>query len=296
MGSSPWVPERAGARGVRSGGAADRQAQRWWRDAMKHSSILFFTGFLSLALGSCSRAEVGKAEAQTGDAPATEVHAIVTYRERISLPANAMIELSLSDESVVDTIAAVVASRRIRTDGLQVPLSLALPYRVDRLQPDHDYVLQARVITAGKTIFATADGYRVDGGPAPIEVMLERVSAQGKVNRPLENTEWRLVEIRGVAAVEAADIPTPTLRLTPARREAIGATGCNPFSGSYELRGGSLRFGPLAASDRPCGDTLAEDREIALLDLLRVARGWRVSGDTLVVSGGGKSARFAASR
>lgn len=265
---------------------------------MKYLSPFFPVGFfaLAVALASCSRVDVEVAEAQRVNAETAEFHAIVTYRERIAMPANAAIELWLSDETVADTLDAIIARRRLLADGKQVPISLALPYAPGKLRPGRDYTLRARVVTAGKTMFATPVGQPAIPGPDPVELTLERVSPKGKVNRPVENTVWRLVEIRGAPAERVDDRAAPTIRLDPVRREVQGSGGCGSFGGSYEVRNGSVSFGPLTTTRHHCPDPAAEKREDAVLELFEAVRGWRVSGDTLVLSGGGKVARFAADR
>lgn len=111
---------------------------------------------------------------------------------------------------------------------------------------------------------------------------------------PLENTEWALVELGGQPARTAPD-GAPTLRLDSAQRRASGNTGCNSFGGEYELSGGTLRFGVLATTRRACVDPELNQQEAAFLRALAETRGWRVAGDTLVLSGpAGPLARFAA--
>ncbi|MDR0786425.1 MAG: YbaY family lipoprotein [Gemmatimonadota bacterium] len=221
----------------------------------------------------------------------SEIHAIVTYRERVSLPANATVELMLSDESVADTIAAVVVKKLIPVEGRQVPLSLAIPVPTEQLQPGHGYALRARVMLAGMTMFATPGSYPALLDHEPLEVMLERVSPEGRINRPLENTEWRLVAATDVPGLESLGVPGLTLQLLPSHREVIGSAGCSHISGPYILRGGSLRVGSLTMT-ASCDEISAHSA--VLRGVLQVARGWRVSGDTLTLSGAGRQARFVA--
>lgn len=104
-----------------------------------------------------------------------------------------------------------------------------------------------------------------------------------------ENTEWRLLGLAWMPASGSA----PTLRLDSAQRQASGNTGCNSFSGPYELRGDSLRFGALASTRRACLDPQANRQETAFLDALSRTRTWRIAADTLVLSGEhGRLARF----
>ncbi len=112
---------------------------------------------------------------------------------------------------------------------------------------------------------------------------------------PLENTYWKLLEVDGQPARVGDKSAEPYLQLDPAQKQAHGGTGCNLFSGRYELKGSSLRFGPLASTRRACLDPEMNRQETALLNALGATRTWQVTGDTLVLRGGtGQVVRFAA--
>jgi hypothetical protein len=64
----------------------------------------------------------------------------------------------------------------------------------------------------------------------------------------------------------------PTLELTE-DGEVRGDTGCNTFSGSYELDGGTLEFGPLATTRMTC-DGVEGAQEEHVLQVLEAAP-WR---------------------
>jgi heat shock protein HslJ len=63
-----------------------------------------------------------------------------------------------------------------------------------------------------------------------------------------------------------------------------GSTGCNRFSGSYELDGEALRFGPVAATRMAC-ESGARELERAFVDMLAEVAGWRASDDRLELLG-----------
>ncbi|MFL5538830.1 MAG: META domain-containing protein [Longimicrobiaceae bacterium] len=108
----------------------------------------------------------------------------------------------------------------------------------------------------------------------------------------MEETTWRLVELGGRPA-RPAGTDAPNLRLDGAQKRAGGDTGCNSFGGGYELSGEALRFGMLAATRRACVDDALNAQEAAYLRALSDTRTWRITGDTLVLSGeSGVVARF----
>jgi copper homeostasis protein (lipoprotein) len=114
-------------------------------------------------------------------------------------------------------------------------------------------------------------------------------------NATLENTYWKLVEFGGEPARVAENIAEPHLLLHPATKQATGSTGCNRFSGPYELSGDSLRLGPLTSTRRACLDPEMNRQESTLLEGFDATRSWKTTDDTLVLSGGGEPvARFVA--
>ena len=118
--------------------------------------------------------------------------------------------------------------------------------------------------------------------------------ASGSEAVPLEGTDWRLVELGGRPSRPAGD-GAPNLRLDAPEKRAGGNTGCNSFGGSYELSGESLRFGALASTRRACVDDALNAQEAAYLRALSDTRTWRITGNTLVLSGeSGVVARFTA--
>jgi len=127
--------------------------------------------------------------------------------------------------------------------------------------------LMALALVAGCTPYGAAAGGATSGGGSP-----------------LEGTTWRLVELGGRPARPAGS-DAPNLRLDAAQKRAGGNTGCNSYGGGYELSGESLRFGALASTRRACTDEALNAQEAAFLGALDSTRTWRVTGDTLVLSG-----------
>ena len=111
----------------------------------------------------------------------------------------------------------------------------------------------------------------------------------------LENTTWKLLELRGQPARVAPNESAPNLLLDPAKKQVRGNTGCNGYSGRYELTGDTLRFGPLLSTRRACADPEMNRQESAFLKALDETRAWQITGEALVLTGdAGAVARFAA--
>ncbi len=100
--------------------------------------------------------------AGTGEAPPEgHVTGTVTYLQRIALPANAMIKISLRD---VSRRGATIAEQTIRAEGRQVPFNFDLQYDPGRIVQSHRYVVQARIESRGRLLFSSTNSYPVITG------------------------------------------------------------------------------------------------------------------------------------
>ncbi|CAM4429898.1 YbaY family lipoprotein [Vibrio agarivorans] len=79
----------------------------------------------------------------------------ITYRERIALPENAVVEVTLQDVSLADAKARVLSQHRFETNGAQVPFKFELPYNVSEIDDRHRYSVSARIEVNGKLRFIT---------------------------------------------------------------------------------------------------------------------------------------------
>ncbi len=116
-------------------------------------------------------------EAEGGTAAKVlKVTGTVTYRERVALPPDAELEVTLVDVSRVDAPATVVAKQSIRTAGRNVPIPFEIQYQEREIDPRHTYQIQARISRAGKTMFISDTAYRVltKGAPGHVEVVVKR--------------------------------------------------------------------------------------------------------------------------
>lgn len=110
-----------------------------------------------------------------GDPTRVTVVGTATYRERITLPPNAMFEATLEDVSRADAPATVLATSRI------YPADELPPYRYTLSAPRADLpatarvVVRARITVEGRLWFTTAQAYPVEVvrvGKQTIDVLL----------------------------------------------------------------------------------------------------------------------------
>ncbi|CDT97142.1 conserved hypothetical protein [Vibrio coralliirubri] len=79
----------------------------------------------------------------------------VSYRERIALPGNAVVTVTLEDISLADAPSTVIATQEFTTDGKQVPFAFELSYDNDKIKANHRYNMRASIHVDGKLRFTT---------------------------------------------------------------------------------------------------------------------------------------------
>jgi len=129
---------------------------------------------LLLLPGMSTAGEEGPAAGVSGDAQL--VTGSVSYRERIALPADAIIHVSLLDVSLMDVAAKLIAEQTI-TPEHQVPIPFALEYDPQDIDDRMTYAVRATIRSAGKLIFTTDRSYQVltRGHSSHVELILVRV-------------------------------------------------------------------------------------------------------------------------
>jgi heat shock protein HslJ len=82
----------------------------------------------------------------------------------------------------------------------------------------------------------------------------------------------------------SSPVPGSTLTLVFHRSDVSGDSGCNTFSGRYELRGvDGISLGPLASTLRACVDPAIGAQEQQYLAALALVQRYQVTGDTMTL-------------
>lgn len=89
----------------------------------------------------------------------------VFYLQRIALPQNAKLTVTLSDVSLADAPSVVISQSSYITEGQQVPLPFILEYTPSDIQPNRTYNVSARIDIDGKMTFVSDTAYRVINDP-----------------------------------------------------------------------------------------------------------------------------------
>jgi putative lipoprotein len=113
----------------------------------------------------------------------------VNIRQRIALPPDAVLTVTLSDASLADAPSKVIAQRAVRTEGKQAPFNFVLPYNPADIQPNARIILSAAITVNGQMTFITD-------------------TIQEVVNRNGTRADLVMVPVQGVA-VQAAPATMP---------------------------------------------------------------------------------------
>ncbi|WP_204139358.1 YbaY family lipoprotein [Halomicronema sp. CCY15110] len=101
--------------------------------------------------------------------PAAVVTGTVTYRQRIALPPDATVVVTLEDVSLADAPSTVVGGDMIRTAGLQVPIPFSITYDPAEIIPQHRYVVRAKIFYGEDLSWTSTTAYPVITQDSPTE-------------------------------------------------------------------------------------------------------------------------------
>jgi putative lipoprotein len=227
------------------------------------------------------------------------------YRERIAVPPDAVLEALLEDVSKDDAPAALIATTRIEKPG-NPPYTFEVAYDPATIDESHRYAVRARIRAGGVSWFAS-QGYPVltQGHGKEAQILLRRTvpARAGTPELPddpgppparLENTWWKLTQVGITTVATTEGQQEPHLILEPEGMRASGSGGCNRMTGTYELNGERLTFGPMAGTLMACQNGM--ETEKAFLQALARVQGWKIEGQrlNLLDATGGVVAQFVA--
>ena len=203
----------------------------------------------------------------------------VVYRQRVALPSGSIVRVRLEDVSRQDVAVEVVADTQVVTQGEQVPIPFELEVDTAALDAGASYALHASIESEGNMLFVTTTSHPLQPvtAPADMELVVEPVST---LPAPLQATRWALVELGGAAIAQHDNVPYLVFDAAEARFSGSG--GCNRLAGSYELSGGSVRVGPVAATRMACAEDVME-REDTFLRVLAATTRYAIDGPSLAL-------------
>lgn len=210
----------------------------------------------------------------------------VTYRVRIALPPDAVLQVALLDVSRMDVAATLIAEQIIVPEQA-VPIPFEIDYDPGDIDTRLVYAVRATIKRGDNLLFVTDTHYPVltRGHGESADLVLVRSGGGAAVaDAELTNTRWLL-----------RTLGEEPVRIEPGERApylqfdhhsdgntAHGYSGCNSFTGGYLAAGSTLSFDKLLSTMRACPDMRLEDR---FLDVLQRTELYLIESTWLILSG-----------
>jgi putative lipoprotein len=209
----------------------------------------------------------------------------VTYRERIALPATAVLSIELVDLALPDRPRLSVSAP---TGAGQVPLAFTLTFEDSLILPQHDYALNAE-INAGTVRFRSTEPFRVTplAQTEPILIVTNLVAQNDPApsepaaqphDLPLLNVTWHATTIGATPVPPGVEV---TLQIEDDMRGG-GVGGCNSFFSQATITEDSFAIGEVARTQRSCFYE-RNMLEQGYFDALKAAAMWAIDNDTLTL-------------
>ena len=135
----------------------------------------------------------------------------INIRQRIALPPDAVLTVTLSDASLADAPARVLSQKAVRTEGKQSPFSFVLPFNPADVQPNARILLSAAITVNDKLVFITdtvqpvinQGGTKADLTLVPVQQTAVPVQASGGATTTVPSTSPTQVN-------PSSAVPAPT--------------------------------------------------------------------------------------
>ncbi len=245
---------------------------------------IIITACLALVLSACGTnndsEENGPGEEAT--VMPTTISGSVTYRERIALTPGYTLKVTLSDVSLADSIAPVLAETSRVLQNEQVPLAFEIEVEGDKLLPRHQYQVRAMLHDpAGELAWSTDTAYPIDTSLQNQDLgMLQLIGVDHSVpsqdDNALTGTSWQVEDVASGGIIDSSN-----LTLTFGEDGRInGSSGCNSYMGDYSVNGDELELSQLASTMMACPPAIM-DLERKFLDVLGGAEEYSIDPDTM---------------
>jgi len=205
----------------------------------------------------------------------------VVYRERIALPAGALVTVELADVSLADAPAAIVAEQKITPTG-QVPIPFELTFDSSAIQGKNTYALQARITVDDKLMFINDERHEVDPSasePQTIQVKMVTQPAEGVDAASIFDRTWALTFIDGIGSVNGSKA---TFRVG-ADGKVVGQAPCNRYFATAETKDAKMTISRPGATMMACEQALMT-QEHAFFGAFEKVAGFKVENGALVLT------------
>ncbi len=252
--------------------------------------ILTLVVVVALLAAACGADETDVAA--TGETGMTSITGELTYLQRIALIPGGTATIEVSDVSLQDVGAPVVAEITIDLDDQQIPILFALTVDTTNLPPNGEFSLQATIRDAEGQLDWTTDTINpADLTQPQIELgqlTLVQVDPAGDEAAELVG-EWNVTALDDNPVIEGS---APTLNFG-ADGGLNGNASCNSFSTTYTTDEDSLAFDSEIAATLMACDPATGEQEQAMFRILNTisldGATITVDGDTLTIISGGST-------
>jgi putative lipoprotein len=134
------------------------------------------------------------------------VSGTITYRDRSTLPANAVVTVQIAEIGTGGRSGTVVAEQRFTTNGAQPPFRYSITYDPARIDAAKQYTVQANITVNGQSRYTTNSIYRVITSGAPVSNV--NITLVGTGNLPNTSGGTLPLAIAGLALLAALGVFT----------------------------------------------------------------------------------------
>lgn len=210
---------------------------------------------------------------------------LVTYRERIALPADAVLAVTLVSLPGQHRVAGARADLGGKAGS---PISFSLNVRSHVVAAGGRFGLLAEISSGGNVIFRTGQPVLVDAAepegniievtftPPPPHDPPDQVLPPADTPNPLIDVPWTVTSIGAEPTLPGSEV---TFSIAADYR-AGGNSGCNNYFTEAGFAGSPLSFGPIAGTRMACATEIME-QEQRFFAALGATVGYELAGDTL---------------
>ncbi len=244
---------------------------------------------LNIAMNWKSSAPLMLALTLASVASARDVTGTVSYRERIALPANAVVSVRLEETGIAGTPPRMVSELNVASGGRQVPFSFRLPFEQTMAARSRRFQLRARITVGDQQMFSTSEPVPViTNGVWKANLVVKKI---GPSENLILGTTWKLKELNGKPALPGRS-GTPTITFDKGGAKFSSHTGVNSLSGTFRISGASISISPGMQTLIGASPEMME-QEKDFSSALKAANSYRLVNGTLeLLKGADIIARF----
>lgn len=203
----------------------------------------------------------------------------VTYREKLTLPPDAILTTSLEDISNSEASPITIA-RKTQSVENAPPYTFVLEFDSTRISTHGNYNLMATIGVNDQIMFGNnrvLEPFMQDA-IKPLTVTLQSTSSGALGKLTLTDIFWKVVKVNGQPVEPTFKDKKPFIELAAKSNRVRGFAGCNTFGGGFmtDSNGSGLTFDKLYTTRMACADTM--DFEVEFMALLDKVSSYAISG------------------